>query len=701
MVYTFEPAEAGTYINVFSLINGGFEVSDSLDNDYIALTDTLSDYRHYYDDNVGSLWYFGSGIVSSTDRHAYPDEGSQNYYTYRLRPQDTKFLRYYRTRDEYNNVELIRDRYHYTHDTVDFCDRSYEGTVCGTSTSTGEDNIPDGTWREYLGLYLGTSIPFLGIVETEIPPADILGVPQYDKQVNTSDTLKYGTVASASLTFTLNKPVGETLTHNNELLILYYDFKHRDEWERLGFFRVDSIEALDENTTSLMAHDEVYKLNKYVDDFLEAYTQTTTLDLFYRDLLNYCGCFYDNHQDIIHNGTLGMTNVYHAVKTTGVQVAHYVANLSPGFIHANIDGDVVLSQYQLKDDNLTIADYTNLVYTAYNTDMLNKIKIVSSNTVKGEDSGTGTNVYFLADNPLLSELQATSYFNELAQDILEVYEDIPTYRPATVDFLILPRGLKIGEIVNLTTPKNETYKVIVMAMTISSSGVQIKSFGTQSFPVEAESNSEFVNLINDMGEISGDVSNMMEAQRTMANAIAENTEHIGDLQASDTTQNSTISNHSTQIGNLQTLTSGFGVSVASNLATIALNGNTPNVAMKGYVDNTVSTGDTNTLNSAKSYTDAKFANLLAIKTGTLTFKQRYGTGTNTCNVLYLGNEAKTYGFIIPQSVVLDTSGSGSYSYDYHYYFTIYNGTYKSFYRTGVSGDDWFYNDITDPVLTVS
>ena len=571
-------------------------------------------------------------------------------------------------------------------------DRSYEGTICGTTTSTGEENIPEGHNRMYLGLYLGTSIPFLGIVETEIPPADILGVPQYDKQVNTSDTLKYGTVASASLTFTLNKPVGETLQHNNELLILFYDFKHRDEWERLGFFRVDSIEALDENTTSLLAHDEVYKLNKYVDDFLEAYTQTTTLDLFYRDLLNYCGCFYDTHQPIIHNGTLGMTNVYHAVKTTGVQVAHYVANLSPGFIHANIDGDIVLQQYQLKDDNLTIADYTNLVYTAYNTDMLDKVKIVSSNTVKGQSAGGSNKVYFLADNPLLSELQATSYFNNLAESILDIYNDIPTYRPATVNFLIIPRELKIGDIVNLTTPKNETYKVIVMAMTISSSGVQIKSFGTQSYPVEAESNSEFVNLINDMGEISGDVSNMLEAQKTMATEIANNREAIGtnsaDIEAIKTKnaqQDTSIGNNASAISALQTLTNGFGVSVASNLATINLNGSTQNVAMKDYVDGKASSAESNAKTYAKNYADGLIGTSVGMKFGTF----RWGTATsttatNSVHCIFIGTNDKRNGIFIPTAFVANDNNRT-------YLFRVYNGSYYKLYDDDPSGGDvgWF------------
>ena len=676
MLYTFEPADAGTYVNIFSLINTGFEVKDSDNNEYIAKTDILADYRHYYDDNVGSLWYFGTSIVTSTDRHAYPDAGSVDYLTYVLRPQDTKFLRYYREKKYLRNVELFSDRYHYPQETVDFCDRSWEGRTIGTPTSTNEGIVPLGTWREYLGLYLGESIPFLHITETIVPPSEILGVPQYDKQVNTSDTLKYGTVASASLSFTLNKPVNDCMALNNQLLVLFYDFKNTDEWERLGFFRIDNIEALDEYSTSLLAHDETYKLNKYVDDFLETYTQSTTLDLFYRDLLDYCDCFYDTHQPIIHNGNINMSNVYHAVKTTGVQVAHYIAILVPGFIHTNIDGDIVLSQYQIVDNNLTISDYTNLVYCAYNTDMINKVKIASNNAVKGESRGSGENVYFLADDPLLSELQTTEYFNDLADGILAYYTTIPAYRPATIDFLILPRSLAIGDIVNLTTPKNENYAVIIMRMSITSSGIQVQSFGTQKYPVEAESNSEFVNLINDMGEITGDVTNIREAQQTMAAAIAENAEHI----SQNTTSISSIITKNTQQDNaisaVQTQANGFGVTVSNNLASIVLNGTVNNIATKNYVD----AGDAATLNSAKAYADTIG---LVYDYGTLTYNITNSQSATqySADVIWIGDREHKFGIFVPQRA--DTThdmwklmNATGYYFSGGTWALMYNATYR-------------------------
>ena len=47
MIYTFETAPKGTYVNIFSLINGGFEVNDNLGNDYISLDDKLDNYKQY------------------------------------------------------------------------------------------------------------------------------------------------------------------------------------------------------------------------------------------------------------------------------------------------------------------------------------------------------------------------------------------------------------------------------------------------------------------------------------------------------------------------------------------------------------------------------------------------------------------------------------------------------------------------------
>ena len=61
----------------------------------------------------------------------------------------------------------------------------------------------------------------------------------------------------------------------------------------MGFFYVDSVEAIDEFTTRITAHDEAYKLNKYVDDFLKAFYEPITLRNFFLELLDYCGCDYD------------------------------------------------------------------------------------------------------------------------------------------------------------------------------------------------------------------------------------------------------------------------------------------------------------------------------------------------------------------------------------------------------------------------
>lgn len=141
MVFSFEVCPTGKYVNAF-ILNNSFNVSDSLYNTFISYDDTLDDYIHYWNDNVGGLWYFGDGYVLSNDRNAYPDNGTKYGYSYIFEPEYTKFISYYRT-DNLTNVELFSDRYTYPHTDIDLCDRTYEGTTVGDTSGTHEDRIPD------------------------------------------------------------------------------------------------------------------------------------------------------------------------------------------------------------------------------------------------------------------------------------------------------------------------------------------------------------------------------------------------------------------------------------------------------------------------------------------------------------------------------------------------------------------------------
>lgn len=538
--------------------------------------------------------------VSSTNRHEYPDDGVQNRYYYKLKPQLTTFIKYTNSTAETLNVELYKDRYTYTHDNVYYNkDTSLYGTVVGTAQSTNEDSIPDASWRKYLGLYLGESIPFLNIVEHNIPESEILGVPAYDKQVNTSETLKYGTVASASLTFTLNLPVEEAMLYNNDYLILFYDFENIGDWKRFGFFYIDNIESIDEYTSRITAHDEAYKLNKYVDSFLENYQNASTLKKFYTDLLDYCGCYYDSQNNPVNYGHLTLDNIYHAVKTTGTEVAHYIATISTGFIHADIDGDIKISTYSWYNTVYKPQDYAELQYSAYNADIVNKVKITINNVVVGESDEAGENTYYVEDNPLISSTWQSSKFYELANDIRNKY-DLPAYRPATIKFLTYPEPkFYIGTFNYVETIKGERYYFAIMRMSIDASGITLQSFGTQSYPVEQSTTGQFVNLINNIDSVDADVSNLERASELLGQRMedAEN-----DIDALETRMGNAESNISTVAGDLQSKINNDSISLNNNLATIKINGTSySNITNKTYVDNKVSSY----VNSAISTSEGK------------------------------------------------------------------------------------------------
>lgn len=699
-VIGYEPCESGIYANVLEII----DQTDTVIGDTLG-TIFSSGSQTYYE-NVGDLYFFDDDVVKSNDRHAYPDHGYQGRYMYILKPEETKFITYTNSTAETLNVELDKNRYLYTHDNAYFNrDTSLYGTVIGTTTSTNEESIPDASWRKYMGLYLGESIPFLGIVEANIPESQILGVPAYDKQVNTSETLKYGTVAAASLTFTVNLPVQDAMLYNNEYLILYYDFTHRDDWKRMGFFYVDSIESIDENTSRITAHDETYKLNKYVDDFLENYSGEVTLGKFYHDLLDYCDCYYDTKEaDWRH---YKLNNVYHAIKTTGIEVAHFVAAIAPGFIHTNIDGDIVLEQYEDTSYSVGINDYSDLQYTAYNSDLLNKVRITSNNVVVGEDTyNYGSNIYFVSDNPLINTLDAETTLNSLANTILSAYREIPAYRPAEIQFLVLPKPT-IGDIFSITTLGGDSYKVIAMGLSVDASGVKIKSLGTQTYPVEAQSNSQFINLINDIDSVSADVDNLENAQQILGQAINENKENIETLDGRMDTTESDISTLSTGLStvstNLQNKINNDSISQSNNLISIKING-TPvsNITNKTYVDNSISSAisnseaknrvaEANNLVSVKinnnevndiakkGYVDGLLSVNTVFKVGTLNYHR---SGSNYSEfVAYMGKSDMSAGIFVPLTY---TGGGASGSY---FLWRVYNGTYSMLWDNG-AGTYW-------------
>lgn len=658
VVVDYEPCEPGNYVNVFSIT----DQTDTIAEDtYGHVYGTDSD--DYYN-NIGPLYFFGADEVSSNNRSAYPDNGYQGRYYYLLKPEKTKFIEYYEDTTTTTDVKLDKDRYKYSHNNTYYnLDTSLYNTVVGTASSTNESAIPDATWRKYLGIYFGESIPFLNIVEQHIPPADILGVPTYDKQINTSETLKYGTVASAAITFVLNMPVDEAMAYNSDLLILFYDFKNTDEWERLGFFYVDSIEAIDEYTTRITAHDEAYKLNKYVDSYLEGYGDTTPLKSFFYELLDFCGCYYDTAMPNFQNSAMVLDNVYHAVKTTGTEVAHYIASLVPAFIHADIDSDIVVGTYQTTGINITTDMYADLTYCAYNSDNVNRVKITINNNVMA-DSGVGENIYYLADNPLINSYWADSKLSRLAIDVKDAYTSIPAYRPATVQFLTLPSGIEIGKSFIIHTLTNQTYRINVMKMTIDASGIKIESMGTQQYPIEASESGQFTNIINDISVISGDVADISEAQAATASdlvgltasvyrldsTVSSLSTRMGTAEANITTNASTISGIGTRVGNLETTISGLpgrvstletqmantistvsamSISKSGNLATAKINGNTVSeIVLKDYVD-AVIVGST-----------------LTLAVGSL----EYGTtneNTRTIDVFYIGDSSYNHGIYVP------------------------------------------------------
>lgn len=721
----FEWCPSGTYLNVFTIFGDNSKTITDTSGNIISAAPQV-----FYD-NLGPVVFSDTTIVVSNNRNEYPDNDVQDAYRYKLKPENTRFIEYTNSIKTVLDVYLFKDRYALSHDNVYFNrDTSLYGTVCGTVSSTNEESIPDAQWQNYLGLYLGESIPFLDIVEQNIPDSEILGVPEYDKQINTSETLKYGTVASASLTFTVNKPVDEAMEYNNDYLILYYDFENNNYWQRFGFFYIDSIESIDENTSRITAHDEAYKLNKYVDNFLENYQNVSTLKKFYTDLLDYCGCYYDSQLNPVNYGHLQLDNIYHAVKTTGTEVAHYIATISTGFIHADIDGDIKIRTYSQFNTLFKPNQYADLQYSAYDADIVNKVKITINNVVVGESNGNGENVYYVEDNPLISSTWEPSKLYELANDISTKY-NLPSYRPATIRFLTYPDPfLYIGSFNCVQTKNGEIYYFAVMRMSVDASGITVQSFGTQTYPVEQSTTGQFVNLINNIDSVDTNVENLERAGALLGQRIQDAEDAIEELQSvvdsSDTSISSLVTRMSAAENNISAVSTNLTNKINSDAVTIngssvsvKINGQTVSgIATKSYVDisandakayarNEVLTSEAkNSISQAnnlvtakinnnvvpnittKAYVDNVVSSNTVCKVGTLNYR-RSGSDYSEF-VAYVGKNDMTTGMFFPLTY---TGGGASGAY---FLWRVYNGTYGMLWDNG-AGTYWI--DLTSGSFT--
>ena len=256
--------------------------------------------------------------------------------------------------------------------------------------------------------------------QVELGPKDLLNNISYTKTVNDGDSVDFTTIASASITAQLNYPVEEAnklVGENFTYLLDYGD----GEWHNMGLFTIDEAESIDAYTSRITGHDHMYRLNKYVDDFIANYKYPTTLKQLWYDLLDYCNIFHDKEEISGVNADLVLNRNFEAVKTSGLQLAEYITQLMAGYAHINKDNfSATISHYKSVPASVMPSNYTDISHSPYDSQVPNQIKMGYNND-KTVSTSEPIMRYYEEDIPC--EVVDKSEYNEIIDSITYRYPD--------------------------------------------------------------------------------------------------------------------------------------------------------------------------------------------------------------------------------------------------------------------------------------
>ena len=141
--------------------------------------------------------------------------------------------------------------------------------------------------------------------------------------------------------------------------------------------------------------------------------------------------------------------------------------------------------------------------------------------------------YYITDNALITYNTDENECKKIMANICEVLKELPLdYRKCDLTMLIPTENyeIKIGDIIEVTNKIGKKFKMMVMEISIDSSGITYSSFGEINYPVEGDNitsqiiyledtRRELNNVIDDMGYVAEDLININDKFDDVDNSI--------------------------------------------------------------------------------------------------------------------------------------------------------------------------------------
>ena len=376
------------------------------------------------------------------------------------------------------------------------------------ATAYPHDGIRDNYYYKYIGFDTSAKVPVPGAFKEQVKSLDrntypddgaqgnayyvysgsdfldtsmignsnLVGGITYNMSINPDNDFYYGCVASAELKFSLRFDGTD-----NEFYRLLEETGHpqlehifkfgSDDYHRTGLFNRYSI-VRHKNTLDLVYYDNVLKLDKNVDDWIDGLTFPIKITDFTKSLADYCGVNIIFAETGLVNLDMMLQDNFTSTNMTGRQILQYVCQVVGAFAMANHIGDIEVKPYVKKDINLTNSQYKKFEYNYSVIPNITQLKVAMTQDDTGVKSGASDyNVYLIENNPLFY----ANSVEEIQPYVDNLFDDIKTinYVPATVE-IIGDYGIECGDII---TVDNKTF--YVMEKTIEASGITLKCIGQE------------------------------------------------------------------------------------------------------------------------------------------------------------------------------------------------------------------------------
>lgn len=321
------------------------------------------------------------------------------------------------------------------------------------------------------------------------------------------------------------------------------------EADDVGYFNIDEITKVNDGVYSVLAFDDMVKMDEDVADWFNALTFPMTVKQLAEALCQHLGIQYEF--GAFTNSEMPVNDMATLEGITGREIISWIGEVSGTFPHMKKDGKMILISININPSfTVPFYDSGNLDVAEYTVSKIDKLQVRSEETDVGIIVGTGNNGYIIEGNPLFyfsSDSEGRPYVEALFNTIKDI-----TYIPYSFESWGNP-NIAIGGSVSVTT-KTETLNALVMNRTLVGERTLHDSYSASGNPDREDISFINKSIIRTGGKINRleitlehTMNELVDLENDTSSKFEQTSEQISTLVQADENLQSQITQTATEI----------------------------------------------------------------------------------------------------------------------------------------------------------